>query len=165
MENESTWLDGLLEQVATGEMLPQEALQRFFLHKKEANEATLTDEDNAFMDAMSVVEAAQTVAKWCVRNASVQGGVTAIEADLRHPSFFRPRRNPPLLTGTSLLGKQILLFSPQDTSAGQEYTDDCLRVSGSFTCARGNPAFLPVFTSALTTALKAHGLPAPTFIR
>lgn len=165
MSNEHDWLDELLTQVASGRLLPQDALQQFFMHKKAEQDATLTDEDNAFLNAMDTVETAQLVAKWVARNAAAQGGVAQITADLRPVSFFHPRRNPPLITGTSLSGARIMLFSPADTSRSQEYAEDCLRVSGSFSGAPADPAFHPVFISALTTALRGHGLPEPSIIR
>lgn len=164
MSEANTWLDDLLEQVASGRMLPQAALHQFFLHKRAEENPSLTEEDHAFINAMDAVEAAHIVAKWCVRNAGAQGGVTTIEADLRFPGFFHTRRRPPLVTGTSLAGSRIMLFSPADQGVSDEYGEDCIRVSGSFTGAQADPAFLPVFTSALTTALRGHGLPRPEYI-
>lgn len=165
MNNEHHWLDELLEQVAAGRMLPQDALQQFFLRKRADGSAVLTEEDNAFISAMDAVEVAQAVAKWCARNAAAQGGVTDIEADLRRPSFFHPNRRPPRITALALNGRRITLFSADDAATDSEYAEDCLRVSGSFTGAAADPAFLPVFTSALTTALEKHQLPHPTFLR
>ncbi len=165
MNNEQHWLDALLEQVAAGRMPPQEALQQFFLHKKADGSAALTEEDNAFISAMDAVEVAQTVAKWCARSAAAQGGVAAIEVDLRRPSFFHPGRRPPRVTATDLAGRKIMLFAADDAANEDEYAQDCLRVSGSFTGAAADPAFLPVFISALETALKGHGLPMPTYLR
>lgn len=164
MSEANTWLDELLAQVASGRMLPQDALQQFFLHKRAEENPTLTEEDHAFINAMDAAEAAQTVAKWCARNAFAQGGVTAIEADLRFPGIFHARRRPPLVTGTSLTGSRIMLFSAADMGSGDEYGEDCVRVSGSFTGTQADPAFLPVFSSALTTALRSHGLPQPQYI-
>lgn len=164
MPNENTWLDDLLAQVAAGRLQPQDALQQFFMHKKSEQDPTLTEEDHAFINAMDAVEVAHIVAKWCARNAAAQGGVTAIEADLRFPSLFHARRRPPLVTGTSLAGSRIMLFSPADPTVSDEYGDDCMHVSGSFTGAQADPAFLPVFTSVLTTALRSHGLPQPQYI-
>lgn len=163
MSNQNSWMDKLLEQVAAGRMLPQDALQHFFMHKRAEKDATLTEEDHAFINAMDAVETAHIVAKWCARSAAAQGGVTAISADLRRPSFFHQRRRPPLVTGISMTGARCMLFSPAD-AAGEEYGDDCMRVSGSFAGAPGDPAFIPVFTSALATALKGHGLPEPEYI-
>lgn len=164
MNQNDSWLDELLEQVAGGRMLPAEALQQFFLHKRGEENPTLTEADNAFISAMDAVEVAHIVAKWCARNAAVQGGVAALTVDLRRPGFFHPNRRPPLLTGLSLGGKRVMLFSPADTADGGEYAQDCLRVGGSFSGAQADPAFLPVFTSALTTALKGHGLPQPDYL-
>jgi len=164
MSEQSNWLDDLLEQVAAGRILPQEALQRFFLRKKEAAQPVLTAEDHAFLTAMDAAETAQTVAKWCARHAAALGGVVALEADLRGPSFFHPRRQPPLVTGTDAAGRRVMLFSAADREDG-EYMEDCLRVSGSFSGARMDPVFLPVFISALDTALKGHGLPVPTYTK
>lgn len=161
MSEEKNWLDDLLEQVASGRMLPQDALQRFFLHKREDAQATLTQEDHAFLTAMDAAETAQVVAKWCARNAAAQGGVTAITADLRRPGFFHPRRRPPLVTAVDPSGKRIALFSTADVAQGGEYAEDCMRVSGSFSMANADPVFLPVFVSALNTALRGHGLPQP----
>lgn len=163
MSEQKDWLDELLEQVAAGRMLPQDALQRFFLHKRDANEATLTEADHAFLTAMDAAETAQIVAKWCARNAAALGGVNVISADLRRASFFHPRRRPPLVTGVALSGKRVMLFSPADAAQNDEYAEDCLRVSGSFSGAYADPVFLPVFTSAMTTALKGHGLPLPEY--
>lgn len=165
MANDTNWLDELLAQVAEGRMLPQDALQHFFLHKKRAGDAILTDEDQAFISAMDTVEVAQLAAKWCARNAAIHGPLAAIEADLRRPTFFHPRRRPPLITGTTPSGQRLMLFSADDGGAQGEYAEDCLRAAGCFSAAAIDPAFLPVFTSALTTALKGHGLPEPTFIR
>lgn len=165
MSDNQNWLDELLEQVAAGQMLPQDALQRFFLRKKADGSAVLTEEDNAFISAMDAVEVAQSVAKWCARNAAAQGGVSDIEADLRRPSFFHPNRRPPRITGMALSGRRITLFSADDAAADGEYAEDCLRVSGSFTGAAADPAFLPVFISALGTALEKHRLPQPTYLR
>lgn len=164
MKQNDSWLDELLEQVAGGRMLPAEALQQFFLHKREEADPTLTEEDNAFISAMDAVEVAHTVAKWCARNAAAQGGVAALTVDLRRPGFFHPNRRPPLVTGLALSGTRLMLFSPADPQQGGEYAEDCLRVAGSFSGAQGDPAFLPVFTSALNTALKGHGLPRPEYL-
>ncbi len=161
MSEEKNWMDELLEQVAAGRMLPQDALQRFFLHKREAAEATLSEADHAFLAATDAAETAQVVAKWCARNAAALGGVTAIAADLRRADFFHPRRRPPMVTGTDLSGKRVMLFHASDAAQSEEHAEDCLRVSGSFSGAYADPVFLPVFVSALTTALKGHGLPAP----
>lgn len=163
--SEHNWLDELLEQVAAGRMLPQAALQQFFLRKKADGSAELTEEDNAFISAMDAVEVAQTVAKWCARCAAAQGGVATIEADLRRPSFFHPGRRPPRVTATDLTGRKIMLFAADDAANDDEYAQDCLRVSGSFTGAAADPTFLPVFVSALETALKGHGLPMPTYLK
>lgn len=165
MSTEHDWLDELLEQVAAGRMLPQDALQQFFLRKKADGSAALTEEDNAFISAMDAAEVAQTVAKWCARNAAAQGGVASMEVDLRRPSFFHPNRRPPRVTALALTGRQIALFSADDAAVDGEYAQDCLRVNGSFTGAAADPAFLPVFISALGTALKGHGLPQPTILR
>lgn len=164
MPNENTWLDDLLAQVAAGRMQPQDALQQFFLHKRAEENPTLTEDDHAFINAMDAAETAQTVAKWCARNAAAQGGVTAIEADLRFPGIFHARRKPPLITGMSMTGSRIMLFSAADMGSGDEYGEDCVRVSGSFTGAQADPVFLPVFKSALNTALSGHGLPQPQYI-
>lgn len=164
MSDQNTWIDELLAQVASGRMLPQDALQQFFLHKREAAEATLSEEDHAFLTAMDAAETAQVAAKWCARNAAAQGGLTAIEADLRRPGFFHPRRKPPLITGTGMGGQRIMLFSINDPADGGEYAEDCLRVGGSFSAAYADPVFMPVFTSALVTALKGHGLPEPNIL-
>ena len=164
MSEQANWLDELLEQVASGRMLPQEALQRFFLRNKEAQQPTLTEEDHAFLTAMDAAETGQIVAKWCARHAAALGGVTAIEADLRGPSFFHPRRQPPLVTGLDAAGRRVMLFSASDRD-GEEYMEDCLRVSGSFSGAKADPVFLPVFVSALTTALRGHGLPEPVYTK
>lgn len=161
MSEQANWMDDLLERVSAGRMLPQEALQRFFLHKREAAESTLSEEDHAFLTAMDAAETAQIVAKWCARNAAALGGVTAIGADLRGPSFFHMRRRPPMVTGVDLSGRRVILFSPADSARSEEYMEDCLRASGSFSAA--DRVFLPVFMSALTTALKGHGLPAPEY--
>lgn len=163
MDKQSNWLDALLEQVADGTLPPQDALEQFFLRKRAEGASTLTVEDNAFISAMDAVEVARTVAKWCERSAAIHGGVQAISADLRRPTLFHPRRRPPQLTGLTLAGARVMLFSPDDAAEG-EYAEDCLRVSGSFTGAAADPAFLPVFTSALTTALRQLGLPEPEFI-
>ncbi|MBE5797242.1 MAG: hypothetical protein E7327_07685 [Clostridiales bacterium] len=165
MDKQNNWMDDLLSQVASGHMLPQDALQQFFLHKKAGGDATLTEEDNAFISAMDAVEVAHLVAKWCVRSVAALGNVTAIEADLRRPSFFHPNRRPPLVTGVAPNGRRVMLFAASDASSADEYAEDCLRAAGSFTGASADPAFLPVFMSALTTALSGHGLPAPTFIQ
>lgn len=163
MSEQNNWLDDLLEQVAAGRMLPQDALQRFFLHKREAAETALTEADHAFLTAMDAAETAQITAKWCARNAAAMGGVTAIMADLRGPSFFHPGRRPPLMTALDMSGRRVTLFCPADAAAGEEYAQDCLRVGGSFSGGRGDAVFLPVFTSALSTALRGHGLPAPEY--
>lgn len=163
MSQERTWLDDLLEQVAAGRLLPQDALQQFFMHKREERDPSLTGEDHAFINAMDAVETAHIVAKWCARGAAAQGGVVSIEADLRLPTFFHQRRRPPLVTGTSVTGAKLMLFSAADTGS-DEYGEDCLRVSGSVSCAASDPAFLPVFTSALNTALRGHGLPEPNYL-
>lgn len=164
MPNENTWLDDLLAQVASGAMQPQDALQQFFLHKRKAGDTALTEEDHAFISAMDAVETAHIVAKWCARSAAAQGGVTAILADLRRPGFFRMNRRPPLVSGISLVsGRSVMLFSPADVSGDDEYAEDCIRVSGSFAGAPGDPAFIPVFKSALNTALKGYGLPVPEY--
>ena len=165
MSEQHDWLDELLEQVAAGRMLPQDALQQFFLHKRADGSAVLTDEDNAFISAMDAVEVAQTVAKWCARNAAALGGAAAIEADLRRPTLFHPGRRPPRVTATALSGQKFMLFAADDAAVDDEYAQDCLRVSGSFTGSTADPAFLPVFISALETALKGHGLPMPTYLR
>lgn len=161
MSEKRDWLDDLLEQVASGRMLPQDALSAFFMHKRDAAETTLTQEDHAFITAMDAAETAQLVAKWCARHAAALGGVTAIAADLRGPSLLHPRRRPPMVTGTDAAGRRVMLFSAADTAQGGEYGDDCLRVGGSFSGIHADPVFLPVFMSALTTALKGHGLPEP----
>lgn len=163
MSEQNDWMDDLLEQVAGGRMLPQEALQRFFLQKRTAEESTLSDADHAFLTAMDAAETAQLVAKWCARNAAALGGVVSISADLRAPSFFHMRRRPPLVTALDMSGKRITLFCPADAGTGEAYAEDCLRVSGSFSGAQADPVFLPVFRSALDTALKGHGLPAPEY--
>lgn len=163
MSEQKNWMDDLLEQVSAGRMLPQEALQRFFLHKREAEEAALNETDHAFLTAMDAAETAQIVAKWCARNAAALGGVTAVMADLRQPSFFHMRRRPPLVTALDLSGRRMVLFNPADAAAGDEYAEDCLRATGSFAGAAADAVFLPVFTSALNTALKGHGLPAPEY--
>lgn len=165
MNQNDNWLDDLLEQVAGGRMLPADALQKFFMHKREEQDPTLTEADNAFISAMDAVEVAHTVAKWCARNGAAQGGLSAITADLRRPGLFHPRRRPPLVTGLSLSGGRVTLLSPLDAADGSEYAEDCLRVAGSFTAAQADPAFLPVFTSALNTALRGHGLPEPEYLR
>lgn len=164
MSDQHSWIDELLSQVASGRLLPQDALQQFFLRKKAEEQASLTEEDHAFLTAMDAAETAQTVAKWCARNAAAQGGISAVEADLRRPGFFHPRRRPPLLTGTSLAGQSIMLFSLPGPADGGEYAEDCLRVGGSFSGAYADPVFLPVFISALKTALKGHGLPEPAIL-
>lgn len=164
MSETNTWMDDLLEQVAAGRMLPQDALQAFFMHKREAAEMELTDADHAFLTAMDAAETAQIVAKWCARNAAAQGGVAAIQADLRRPGLLHPRRRPPLVTGLDPAGRKIALFSPDGAGQGGEYGEDCMRVGGSFSGAYGDAVFLPVFTSALRTALAAHGLPAAELI-
>lgn len=167
MSEQKTWMDDLLEQVAAGKMLPQEALNRFFLHKREDAQSTLTEADHAFLTAMDAAETAQVVAKWCARTAAALPGgmkvLAAIGADLRRASFFHPGRKPPLVTGVDLGGKRVMLFSPADAAQDAEYAEDCLRVSGSFSGAHGDPVFLPVFTSALTTACRNHGLPEPSY--
>ncbi|MBQ8201795.1 MAG: hypothetical protein IJZ74_08515 [Clostridia bacterium] len=166
MPNTADYLDDLLTQVAAGHMLPQDALQAFFLHKKRSGDTILTEEDNAFISAMDTVEVAHIVAKWCARTATAIGGVQAIEADLRRPTFFHPRRRPPLITAVDMRGRKTCLFSPdaaQAADAGQQ--EDCLHVCGSFSEAAVNPAFLPVFRSALTTAVRAHGLPEPQYLQ
>ena len=165
MSNEHNWLDELLAKVASGDMPPQEALQQFFLHKRAEGSAALTEEDNAFISAMDAVETAQLVAKWCARYAEAQGGVTAIEVDLRRPSFFHPNRRPPLITGTALSGKRIMLFSTDHAGMDGEDAADCLRVSGSFSGAAADPVFLPVFRNALATAITGLGLPSPTYLQ
>lgn len=163
MDQQSNWLDALLEQVAAGKLLPQDALEQFFLRKRAEGAAALTDEDNAFISAMDAVEVAQLIAKWCGRCAEMAGGLESITADLRRPSFFHPRRRPPLVTGQTGSGKRVMIFSPDDTAEG-EYAEDCLRVAGSFSGAATDPAFLPVFTSALQTALHSRGLPVPDYL-
>ena len=114
MSEQKTWMDDLLEQVAAGKMLPQDALNQFFLHKREESGATLTQEDHAFLTAMDAAETAQVVAKWCARTAAALPGgiaaVTAIGADLRRASFFHPGRRPPLVTGLDMNGKRVMLF-------------------------------------------------------
>jgi len=164
MDQQSNWLDALLEQVAAGKLLPQDALEQFFLRKRAEGAAALTDEDNAFISAMGTVEAARTVARWCERGAAVHGGIQALTADLRRPTFFHPRRRPPQVTGLTLAGMRVMLFSPDDAADG-EYAEDCLRVSGSFAGAAADPAFMPVFCSALCTALQQLGLPEPEILR
>ena len=168
MSEQKNWMDDLLEQVAAGRMLPQDALNRFFLHKREEAQGTLTEADHAFLTAMDAAETAQVVAKWCARTAAALPGgmkaVTAISADLRRASFFHPGRRSPVVTGVDLSGKRVMLFSPADTARDAEYAEDCMRVGGSFSGAHGDPVFLPVFTSALTTACKGHGLPAPEYM-
>ena len=164
MSEPKTWMDDLLEQVAAGKMLPQEALNRFFLHKRESEQTALTAEDHAFLTAMDAAETAQVVAKWCARNAAAQGGAAAITVDLRRPGLLHPRRHPPRVTGLGLSGRKMMLFTPDGAGQGGEYGEDCLRVSGSFSGAWGDAVFLPVFTSALKTALTAHGLPAPEYL-
>ena len=74
MSENRDWLDDLLEQVASGRMLPQDALTAFFMHKREAAQMTLTQEDHAFITAMDAAETAQLVAKWCARHAAALGG-------------------------------------------------------------------------------------------
>lgn len=165
MDDRETWLDDLLEQVAAGKMLPQEALNQFFLHKRESAETTLTEADHAFLTAMDAAETAQTVAKWCARNAAaLPGGLSAISADLRRASFFHPGRRPPLVTGVDLNGKRVMLFSPADVAVDAQYAEDCLRVGGSFSGAYGDAVFMPVFISVLETACKGHGLPVPVCV-
>ena len=161
MSEEKNWMDDLLEQVAAGSMKPQEALGRFFMHKREKEAAALSEEDHAFLTAMDAVEAAQTVAAWCARNAAAQGGVVSIAADLRHPGFFHSGRRPPKVTGQGLSGRQIMLFCAADAGLGGEYGEACLRVAGSFSGTRADPVFLPVFIQAFTTALRSHELPEP----
>lgn len=166
MAENRDYLDELLEQVAGGHMLPQEALTKFFLHKKAAGDATLTEADNAFITAMDTVEVAHVVAKWCARGAEEVGGVQSIEVDVRRPGFFHPHRRPPQVNAIAMSGVKVLLFAVHRAShADTEYLEDCLHAEASFADERSNPAFLPVFTSALSTALKAHGLPEPTYIR
>ncbi|MBR3765195.1 MAG: hypothetical protein IKK57_11695 [Clostridia bacterium] len=169
MREQKTWMDDLLEQVAAGKMLPQDALNQFFLHKREESGATLTQEDHAFLTAMDAAETAQVVAKWCARHAAaLPGGIaamTAISADLRRASFFHPGRRPPLVTGLDMNGKRVMLFSPADTASDAEYAEDCLRVGGSISGAYADPVFLPVFISALTTACRGHGLPEPEYTK
>lgn len=165
MSEQKDWLDELLEQVADGDMPPQEALERFFLHKRAEGSAVLTEEDNAFISAMDAVETAQAIAGWCARSAEAQGGVIAIEADLRRPTLFHPNRRPPKITGTAASGKRIMLFSADDAAMNDEYAQDCLRAAGSFTGTAADPAFLPVFMSALGAALEKRQLPRPTFLR
>ena len=124
----------------------------------------LTAEDHAFLTAMYAAETAQVVAKWCARNAAAQGGAAAITVDLRRLGLLHPRRHPPRVTGLGLSGRKMMLFTPDGAGQGGEYGEDCLRVSGSFSGAWGDAVFLPVFTSALKTALTAHGLPAPEYL-
>ena len=164
MSEQKDWMDDLLEQVAAGRMLPQDALTAFFMHKRESADAGLTEADHAFITAMDAAETAQTVAKWCARNAAAQGGVAAIQVDLRRPGLLHPRRRPPMVTGLDLSGRKMALFSPDGAGQGGEYGEDCMRVSGSFSGAFADPVFLPVFTSVLTTAVTAHGLPRPEYI-
>lgn len=163
MSEGKNWMDDLLEQVAAGRMLPQDALAAFFLRKREEEQSALTEADHAFLTAMDAAETAQIVAKWCARNAAVLGGVVSVSVDLRFPSFFHMRRRPPLVTALDAGGKRITLFCPADAAAGEEYAEDCLRASGSFSGAQADPVFLPVFRSALNTALRGHGLPAPEY--
>ena len=164
MNQPQDWLDALLAEVADGRLLPADALQQFFLHKRQSGDPTLTEEDNAFITAMDAAEVAQRVASWCQRNAAAQGGVAQITVDLRRPGFFSPNRRPPSVTGVTAAGRRIMLFSPADVSAGGDYAEDCLRAGGSFTAAREDPVYLPVFRSALMTALHRLQLPEPTFI-
>ena len=89
--------------------------------------------------------------------------MTAISADLRRPTLFHMRRRPPLMTATDMSGRRMVLFCPADAATGEEYAEDCLRVSGSFAGVEAEPVFLPVFMSALATALKGHGLPEPDY--
>lgn len=166
MAEQRDYLDELLEQVADGRMLPQDALTQFFLHKKAAGSAMLTEEDNAFITAMDTVEVAHLVAKWCARSAVDVGGVQSISVDVRRPGFFHMHRMPPKVEAVAMSGAKVLLFAVQRAShADPEYLEDCLHVEASFADERSNPAFLPVFTSVLTKALKAHGLPEPTYLR
>ena len=90
MSNNNDWLDALLEQVAAGKLLPQEALEQFFLRKRAEGAAALTDEDNAFISAMDAVQVAHLIAKWCEKCAAMAGGLQSICLDLRRPSFFTP---------------------------------------------------------------------------
>ena len=167
MSEQKNWMDDLLEQVAAGKMLPQDALNQFFLHKREEAGSTLTEADHAFLTAMDAAETAQVVAKWCARTAAAlpggMGAIMSISADLRRASFFHPGRKPPMVTGVDLSGKRVMLFSPADTARDAEYAGDCMRVSGSFSGAHADPVFLPVFTSALRTACRGHGLPEPEY--
>lgn len=164
MSEEKNWMDDLLEQVASGRMLPQEALQAFFMHKRESADVGLTEADHAFITAMDAAETAHTVAKWCARHAAALGGVAAISVDLRRPGFLHPRRRPPMVTGVDATGRRVMLFNPADMAQGGEYGEDCMRAGGSFSGQQADPVFLPVFRSALNTALKGHGLPAAEFI-
>ena len=164
MNEQKDWMDDLLEQVAAGRMLPQDALTAFFMHKRESADAGLAEADHAFLTAMDAAETAQIVAKWCARNAAAQGGVAAIHVDLRRPGLLHPLRRPPMVTGLDLSGRKLALFTPDGAGQGGEYGEDCLRVSGSFSGAFAEAVFLPVFTSMLSTAAKAHGLPGPECI-
>lgn len=166
MSESVNYLDDLMQQVADGHLLPQDALGQFFMRKKAAGEATLTEEDNAFISAMDTVEVAHTVARWCAHNAAVLGGVGEITVDLRRPGFFHPYRKPPQVNAVTLTGQKVVLFAPGGAAnEDQELMEDCLHVEGSWTDERTNPAFLPVFCSVLTRALEAHGLPAPTYVK
>nr|MBR4280867.1 hypothetical protein [Clostridia bacterium] len=161
MSESKDWLDDLLDQVASGRMQPQHALQQFFLHKREAAEQTLTDADHAFLTAMDAAETAYIVARWCARRAASLGDIAAIRADLRGPSFFQPHRRPPVITALTAGGSRAVLFTPD---GGGEDMEDCLRVSGSFSGARGDAVFMPVFRSMLIKALKHVGLPEPEYV-
>lgn len=166
MANHTDYLDELLGEVAEGRLLPQEALTKFFLHKKEAGDATLTDDDQAFITAMDTVEVAHSVAKWCARNAADVGGVQSVTVDVRGRDFFHPRRRPPQVDAVSAGGAKVRLFSPVFGANGSgEYREDCLHAEASFAEAQVNPAFLPVFCSVLDRALAAHGLPKPEYLK
>lgn len=166
MAEQKDYLDELLEQVAAGRMLPQDALTKFFLHKRASGDTTLTEADNAFISAMDTVEVAHLVAKWCARGAADVGGVQSLTVDVRSPGFFHPHRRPPQVEAVAMSGAKVLLFSVhRANSVDPEYDEDRMHAEASFADARANAAFLPVFTSALATALKAHGLPEPTWIR
>ena len=65
MSEQKTWMDDLLEQVAAGRMLPQDALNRFFLHKREDAQGTLTEADHAFLTAMDAAETAAAIGCRC----------------------------------------------------------------------------------------------------
>ena len=158
----STWLDDLLEQVASGGMQPQEALNRFFLHKREGGETSLAAQDHAFLTAMDAVETAHIVARWCARRAEKMADIAGLQVDLRGPAFFHPRRRPPVINAVDISGHRTCLFSPDGTGEDME---DCLRVSGSFSGDRGDAVFLPVFRAMLTTALKGCGLPEPEYVQ